>query len=216
MAAETLTTSRNSNAVEFCLVSTPFGSYRCIRLELDLDGLKMLVDSSTGSLVEPERTSGSWTVVRSGCTWLYLIDSSPWYRGILSTGDTLSGPLHHFSQTSLTLWPPDPRIEGAFRYFQRSYYYAGVVSTLHKNVKKDILLEWVCQEQNRIKLQDVSAHFPPTNAESSIFSGPKSTGRSWAGSWLCSIYLEVTFRGLLRCRIDSSVPNVLLYLLVFS
>ena len=50
MAAETLTTSRNSNAVETRLVSTPFGSYRCIRLEPDLDGLKMLVDSSTGSL----------------------------------------------------------------------------------------------------------------------------------------------------------------------
>ena len=68
MAAETLTTSRNSNAVETRLVSTPFGSSRCIRLELDLDGLKMLVDSSTGSLVEPEQTSGSWTVVRSDCT----------------------------------------------------------------------------------------------------------------------------------------------------
>ena len=77
MAAETLTMSRNSNAVETRLVSTPFGSYRCIRLELDLNGLKMLVDSSTGSLVEPEQTSGSWTVVRSDCTWLYLIDSSP-------------------------------------------------------------------------------------------------------------------------------------------
>ena len=50
MAPETLTTSRNSNAVETRLVSTPFGSYRCIRLEPDLDGLKMLVDSSTGSL----------------------------------------------------------------------------------------------------------------------------------------------------------------------
>ena len=32
------------------IVSTLFGSYRCIRLEPDLDGLKMLVDSSTGSL----------------------------------------------------------------------------------------------------------------------------------------------------------------------
>ena len=123
MAAETVTTSRNSNAVETRLVSTPCGSCHCIRLELDLDGLKMLVDSSTGSLVEPERTSGSWTVVRSDCTWLYLIDSFPWHGGIPSTGDTLSGALHHFSQTSLTLWPPDPRIEGAFRYCQRSYYY---------------------------------------------------------------------------------------------
>ena len=83
MAAETLTTSRNSNVVETRLVSNPFGSYRCIRLELDLDGLKMLVDSSTGSFVE-----------------------------------------------------------------------------------KEILLEWVRQEQNRIKLQDVRAHFTPTNAES--------------------------------------------------
>ena len=126
MAAETLTTSRNSNAVETRLVSTPlhFGISRCIRLELDLDALKMLVDSLTGSLVEPERTSDSWTVVRSDCTWLYLIDSSPWYEAYIpSTGDTLSGPTHHFSQTSLTLWPPEPRIEGAFRYFQRSYYY---------------------------------------------------------------------------------------------
>ena len=86
MAAETLTTSRNSNAVETRLVSTPFGSYCCIRLELDLDGLKMLVDSSTGSLVE-----------------------------------------------------------------------------------KEILMELIRQEQNRIKLHDVSAHFTPTNAESSIF-----------------------------------------------
>ena len=43
-------TSKNSNAVETHLVSTPFGIYRCIRLEPDLDGLKMLVDSSTGSL----------------------------------------------------------------------------------------------------------------------------------------------------------------------
>ena len=58
----------HSNAVETRLVSTPFGSSRFIRLELDLDGLKMLVDSSTGSLVEPERTSGSWTVVRFDCT----------------------------------------------------------------------------------------------------------------------------------------------------
>ena len=51
---ETLTTSRNSNALETRLVSTPFGSHRCIPLELDLDGLKMLVDSPTGSLVEKE------------------------------------------------------------------------------------------------------------------------------------------------------------------
>ena len=51
----------------------------------------------------------------------------------------------------------------------------GVVSTLHKNVKKEILLEWVRQEQNRIKLQEVSAHFTPTNAEAQCFSGPKST-----------------------------------------
>ena len=50
MAPETSTTSRNSNAVETHLVSTPFGIYRCIQLEPDLDGLKMLVDSSTGSL----------------------------------------------------------------------------------------------------------------------------------------------------------------------
>ena len=167
MAAETLTTSRNSNAVETRLISTPFGSSRCIRLERDLDGLEMLVDSSTGSLVEPERTSGSWAVVRSDCTWLsivprlftsqlripyntipltkalivetfgknknifvspiasfvnhctwlYLIDSSPWYGGI-PTGHgkhAWRAAARHFSQTSLTLWSPDPRVEGAFR-----------------------------------------------------------------------------------------------------
>ena len=76
-------------------------------IELDLDGLKMLVDSSTGSLVVP-----------SDCTWLYLIDSSPWYEAYIpSTGDTLSGPTHHFSQTSLTLWPPDPADRGRLTIF---------------------------------------------------------------------------------------------------
>ena len=67
---------RNVNDVEeFQRRLNPFSfnpiwkiSERCIRFELDLDGLKMLVDSSTGSLVEPERTSGSWTVDRSDCT----------------------------------------------------------------------------------------------------------------------------------------------------
>ena len=39
-------------------------------------------------------------------------------------------------------------------------------------------------------------------------------GRSWAWSWSCSIYLEMTFPASLS--IDLSVPNVLLYLLVFS
>ena len=109
MAAETLTTSRNYNAVETRLVFTPFGSYRCIRLELDLDGLKILVDSSTGS-----------------------------------------------------------------------------------SIQKEILLERVRQEQNRIKLQDVSVDFTPTNAESSIFfwSEVYGPGRSWAWSWSCSISLE--------------------------
>ena len=32
-------------------------------------------------------------------------------------GGMLSGLLHDFSQTSLTLWPPDPRMEGAFPTF---------------------------------------------------------------------------------------------------
>ena len=58
-----------------------------------------------------------------------------------STGDRLSGLLHHFGQTSLTLWPQDPRVEGALPTFSEVLLLR-VVSTLHidKNVRKESLI----------------------------------------------------------------------------
>ena len=174
----TLMTSRNSNAVETRLVSTPFGSYCCIRLELDVDGLKMLVDSSTGSLVEPEWTSGSWTVVRSDCTWLHLIDSSPWYRGIVpSTGDTLIAGRCIIS--AKLRWPCGLRIRGSralsdiFRgliitcsfYFAQEHQEGNFTGVSSPGAKPDKVA--ICQ-------RPLHAH---ERRKLNFFSGLKSTGR---------------------------------------
>ena len=76
MAAETLKTSRISNAVEPLLISTPIASSRCIRRKLNLNGLKMLI---YGPLVKPELMSGTGQSSVPTLHGLYLkFDSSPW------------------------------------------------------------------------------------------------------------------------------------------
>ena len=123
---------------------------------------------STVSFVEPELMSGSWAAVLSDWTW-----SCTWKStllaggGIPSTGDTLSLLVHHsmIHQASLTLWPPDWRIKGAFSTFWEALLLRAV-SNLHKNVNNASLLEWVHQEPKPERSCKRSAS---TNAESSFF-----------------------------------------------
>ena len=118
-----------------------------------------------GSFVKPELMSDSWVAVGSdyACTWKLILLTG---RGMLS------GLLHFLSQTLLTLWTPDLRIEGAFSTLSEALLLR-VVSTLHKNVKKKILLKWVHLDQNQVKVsrdqRPLCAHFVRTIAEYGVF-----------------------------------------------
>ena len=162
---------RNVNDVEeFQRRWNPFSFYPIWKLSLHstrarprwFENARRLIDGLV-SWTRAKEWQSQWTVVRSDCTWLYLIDSFHWHGGIPSTGDTLSGALHHFMQPNFAdLVASGSADRGCFPILSEVFLLR-VVSTLHKSVKKEILLEWVSQEQNWIKLQEVSVHFTPTN-----------------------------------------------------
>ena len=175
MANETLTVLRNSNTVETLFISTPFASSRCMRLELDLDGLKMLIYAIV------RRTKANEWQLGSRLFRLYMIVLENWLSSLVEAyrprGTRLAGCCIISAKLRWPFLPPDPRIDGAFPTFSEILL-SRVVSALHKNVKpeNEILMDWVHQEPakpHRSCQRSVPTLRP--RMRSFFFSGPKPT-----------------------------------------
>ena len=99
---------------------------------------------------------------------MYLIDSSPWYEAHRPRAEASFQP--NFADLVASGSRGSRALSDIFRgpTITCSFYFA-------KERQEGTLLERVRQEQNRIKLQEVSAHERPRTPKAQYFSGPKST-----------------------------------------